>query len=398
MNDLLPPNNHSPSPHLHAPPAPTGEFVESIAERQYLREWLDGYADNRHTQAVYGRAAWLLWMWLGVRRQRLLSLSATQVLEFDRFLQDPQPRERWCGPTYPRKHPQWRPLRGPLKSNSRAQVHSALNTCFSYLQSRDLVTRNPWQPHRRLRRLRQPISIERYLDEAAWQTLWQYINQLPRKTPAQSQKVARLQFLLSFFYLLGPRLHEVANHTMNSFVERRGRWWWEMVGKGNKPGRVPVNADMLAALKRYRTSYGWSPLPAPDDERPLVASIKGTRPIGSDMIYRLIKKALRDAATYTQDPAIVHQLQHASTHWLRHTSLTHQALAGLDVRHIQRNARHSSLTMTTRYLHAEEQQWHDDMQRHRLPTAPRNAPDRSPVPLVDLSDSISESDETKQSP
>ncbi len=351
-------------------PLVTETFVESVAERQLVRDWLAMFAENRHTREVYARAAALLWRWLVARRQRLLTVTAADVLAFDRFLQDPQPRERWCGPSYPRKHPLWRPLRGPLKPNSRAQMHSALMSLFTYLSGLDVVQRNPWQPHRRLRRVRQTTTVERYLDAATWQWLWRHVNLLPQRNRSQRQKVARLRFLLSFFYLLGPRLHEVASHKMNSFVERRGRWWWEMVGKGGRPGRVPVNSDMLDALKVYRLSYGWSALPTRDDDRPLVASVKGTRPIGDDMIYRLIKGALRDAAATATEPLVRQQLQQASTHWLRHTSLTHQAMAGVDVRHIQRNARHSSLTMTSRYLHAEEGGWHRDMERHRLTPRP----------------------------
>ncbi|MFO1371662.1 MAG: hypothetical protein U1F42_04470 [Candidatus Competibacteraceae bacterium] len=28
-------------------------------------------------------------------------------------------------------------------------------------------------------------------------------------------------------------------------MQIRGRWWWQVVGKGRKEARVPVNQDML---------------------------------------------------------------------------------------------------------------------------------------------------------
>jgi site-specific recombinase XerD len=58
-------------------------------------------------------------------------------------------------------------------------------------------------------------------------------------------------------------------------------------------------------------------------------------------------------------------LRRASTHWLRHTSATHQADAGNDIRFIQKNLRHASIETTAFYFHAE-----DDL-RHEKTTAPR---------------------------
>ena len=61
------------------------------------------------------------------------------------------------------------------------------------------------------------------------------------------------------------------------------------------------------------------------------------------------------------------KLKQASTHWLRHTSITHQADAGIELRYIKRNARHESVETTMLYQHAEEDQWHEAMSQHRMP-------------------------------
>ena len=47
------------------------------------------------------------------------------------------------------------------------------------------------------------------------------------------------------------------------------------------------------------------------------------------------------------------RLLQASTHWLRHTSLTHQIDAGVPLKTAQLNSRHSSLATTGRYVYKE---------------------------------------------
>lgn len=60
------------------------------------------------------------------------------------------------------------------------------------------------------------------------------------------------------------------------------------------------------------------------------------------------------------------KLKQASTHWLRHTSITHQTDAGIELRYIKRSARHKSVETTMLYQHAEEDVWHAAMKEHRI--------------------------------
>lgn len=169
-------------------------------------------------------------------------------------------------------------------------------------------------------------------------------------------------------YLLGPRVSEIATHTMGSFVEIRGRWWWVVTGKGQKTARVPVNQDMLQALQEYRRFRGLRPLPQPGESAPLIPNLRESGGITDNMIYRIIKDLVHQAATRLEvtDSHQADKLRRASTHWLRHTSITHQADAGIDLNYLRRNARHSKLDTTGHYLHAEDERWHEAMEQHRL--------------------------------
>lgn len=175
-------------------------------------------------------------------------------------------------------------------------------------------------------------------------------------------------FLLAALYLLGPRVSELASHTMGSLYRRNGCWWWRVVGKGEREAKVPANDDLVAALKRYRKFLGLTPTPAPADPTPMILNITGTRGISTNMIYRLIKKFFAHVAVEAEHrlPDSVDLFNRVSTHWLRHTSITHQADAGIALRYLSRNARHARLETTGIYLHAEDKKWHAAMNKLHL--------------------------------
>ena len=156
---------------------------------------------------------------------------------------------------------------------------------------------------------------------------------------------------------------------MQSVKQIRGKWWWQVTGKGQKTQLIPINEAMLNALIRYRQFYGLSALPEPDETHPLFMNLNGTQGVSSNMIYRLVKKIFLDCAeTFEKSrPDFAMKLKQASTHWLRHTSITHQADAGIELRYIKRSARHESVETTMLYQHAEEDQWHEAMSQHRMP-------------------------------
>ena len=62
------------------------------------------------------------------------------------------------------------------------------------------------------------------------------------------------------------------------------------------------------------------------------------------------------------DKAAAEQLEHASTHWMRHTGITHDLEAGAEVRYVQAQARHSSPKTTARYDHKQEERWRNELE------------------------------------
>jgi integrase len=353
--------------------APPGTVRQLPAENdlQAVRAWLAEFHDSPYTLRNYRKEAERLLLWALVEQSKpLSSLNREDCLLYEQFLTNPQPRERWCGPKAPRFSPHWRPFLGPLSTTSRRSALLIINALFSYLVKAGYLSGNPLALVKRRVHgsILNPQGTQRFLEQELWQALLDTVEALPKATERQLQHYQRSRFLVALLYLLGPRVGEVATHTMGSFVEIRGRWWWTVTGKGKKTARVPVNEDMLEALINYRTFFGLTPLPVPEETTPLVMSLKGTSGISDNMIYRITKTLFNQAAEQLEatDPWRAEKLRRASTHWFRHTSITHQADAGISLKFLQRNARHSKLNTTSLYLHAEDDQWHNMMQRHHL--------------------------------
>ena len=335
-----------------------------------VQAWLAEFRDSPQTLRNYRKEAERLLLWALLERSKPLSgLTREDCILYEDFLIDPQPRDRWCGQKAPRFSPRWRPFLGPLNPASRKVAMLIVNSLFSYLVKAGYLAGNPLALARRRRRGHQPMrQVERFLEHDQWQALLAAVDELPRESERDRQHHARAKYLTALLYLLGPRVSEVAGHAMSSFIQVRGRWWWRVIGKGRKEAQVPVNQDMLQALRDYRRFYGLPPLPAPDETSPLVFNLKGTGGIGDNMIYRVVKDLVAKAAARLEadDPHQADKLRRASTHWFRHTSITHQADAGIDIQFLQRNARHARIDTTGLYLHAEEKEWHETMERHRL--------------------------------
>ena len=64
---------------------------------------------------------------------------------------------------------------------------------------------------------------------------------------------------------------------------------------------------------------------------------------------------------------------------LRHTALTHQAQAGVELRYLASTARHARLDTTARYLHTEDEEWHRQQSAHGLAPATDRDGGREPL-------------------
>lgn len=357
--------------------------ITADTDRDALLAWLARFADNANTLANSRREAerLLLWAWVELGKP-LSSLSHEDLLLYQRFLADPQPAERWVMPPgrkLPRNHPLWRPFAGPLSPASSRQALVVVNALFSWLVQAGYLAGNPLSlaRHRRSKGAPRP---NRLLDTELWDVVRSTINAMPLDTGRERATHARARWVFSLFFLCGLRISEIVGNTMGDFFNRadrsgEARWWLEVVGKGDKTRLVPATSELMVELGRYRRTLGLPALPQVGESTPLVltvwwhaaakdsAAYKAPQPLTRAAVHGIVKDifeqaAQRLASAGESSPSRVERLRAASAHWLRHTAGSRMADGDTDLRHVRDTLGQASISTTSIYLHAEDDERH----------------------------------------
>jgi site-specific recombinase XerD len=150
------------------------------------------------------------------------------------------------------------------------------------------------------------------------------------------------------------------------YTEGNDRWWIDVLGKGNKPRRLPVPPDMLDAFRTYRQAFGLLPQTGRTDRTPLVLSSRSRdlARITDEAASEAIKAIFADAALVADgrgDPDTAATLRQASAHWLRHSMLTNHANNGVQLKTLQDTAGHANIATTAAYLHKTDNERYDEI-------------------------------------
>ena len=343
-----------------------------------ITAWLARVTDSPNTFNSYRKEAERLLLWSTIAaRKPVSSLTHEDLLAYQQFLENPQPKAEWVMQSsrkVARSHRDWRPFAGPLSSTSRRQAIIILNTMFSWLVSAGYLAGNPLSLSRQRTRKARP-QITRYLDDEIWSEVRRCIESLPKESDRDREQATRVRWLFSLLYLCGLRISEVTQNTMGGFFCRRTRqgeekWWLEVTGKGGKVRIIPATSELMSELVRYRREKGLPPYPESGETTPLLLPVgEQIRPMTRAAVHLIIKNVFKGTAEQirTRDPAQemrAQQIERASAHWLRHTAGSHMANNQIDLRHVRDNLGHESLNTTNRYLHSTDDARHQDTERH----------------------------------
>jgi len=205
----------------------------------------------------------------------------------------------------------------------------------------------------------QKTPMIRRLSDKQWQMVLKTTKQLAEADP---RKHKRTLFMLQLLYGMYLRISELASSSRWSpkmsdfFRDTNGDWWFRTVGKGNKMRQIAVSENMLEALKEYRDYLGYSPLPAPDDQEPLIPKEKGHGGMESTRVIRQLIQTCFDAAVnqlrVNNESDEAEMLRSATVHWLRHTGIS-EDVKHRPREHVRDDAGHSSGAITDRYIDVE---------------------------------------------
>jgi len=193
----------------------------------------------------------------------------------------------------------------------------------------------------------------------------------------------RTLFIVSALYMMYLRISELTaikyrfEPKMSSFREDdKGRWWFDVVGKRNKPRSIVVPEDMLTALTRYRLSRGLTELPVlGEEDHHLIVRVrknstdgknsKSVNDLGPVTSTRQIRTIVEECFDETRkrmkddgrEPAEIESLKAATVHWLRHTGISDD-VKKRPREHVRDDAGHSSFAITDRYVNSDLEERH----------------------------------------
>jgi site-specific recombinase XerD len=328
------------------------------------------------TQRSYRREAERLLLWsILERRKALSSLNVEDAQAFMAFLAAPP--AHWCNPKGLHPHrwsSLWRPCDGPLAPSSLAQAQVILKALYGWLMTQHYLVGNPFAalPAKRAGTGRR-LGAGRSLSASQWAFVLERL-----EMQASTVGHARLRFALPWLYATALRRSEMAAATCGDletfeYHDDDGTpvsGWMQVVrGKGGKVREVPVPEGLIRALKQILREAGRPDDPAHPENRavPLLFR-RQVNPEGETalvaitdfQLHKDVKRFLHGCsqALAVTDPAGAARLEAASTHWLRHTSATHQVNGApgrpaVPLHIAQQVLGHASPATTSGYVQAE---------------------------------------------
>lgn len=358
-----------------------------------VRSFLKSYGGNEATFNSYRTHVERLLLWsLMVAKIPLLEMRRSHGEAFIEFCNSPD--QNWIGPVVKSRfvriggrkkldtdtyqvNPDWRPFNltvskserkaaaesgaelhfAPysMSQGSKSQVFAVCGSFFQYCIQEGLTEVNPIQSIKQKSKY-----IQRTIADTSGRSLtqlqWEFVIDTAELMAAEDPEHERTLFILVTMFSMYLRVSDIVGRdnwvpTMGDIRrDSNGDWFFHVVGKGNKAAKISVKDEYIQVyLSRYRQHLNLSPLPAPYEKTPLVATLKGRAGL-SDRHIRLILQEVFDRALErmkeerrTVDE--IAQLRSASLHWLRHTSATFDA-PFREMKDLQADLRHEQMSTT----------------------------------------------------
>ena len=325
---------------------------------QAVSAWLSLH-EAAATQRAYRKEAERLILWAIVERNKpLSSLTTEDAIAYRAFLRHPAPRARWIGPPRPRPSHEWRPFAGALSARSAAYALLVLGALFRWLIEQRYVLANPFTGVKVCGARPASLDTARVFSAGEWNLLRTVADGLEWSygwTPAAAQ---RLRFVLDFGYACGLRASELVGARLGDIdTDALGDHWINVVGKGAKAEKVVLPTLARAALERYLVQRGLPVTPAQwRPSTPIIGSLDDEAGITATRLWSIVKRFFASAATVFEEgsPSTADKLRRATPHWMRHTHATHALDSGAELTTVRDNLRHSSISTTSMYLHADD--------------------------------------------
>lgn len=313
--------------------------ARTASEYAALKAFFSKWSKSPHTLRRYKVEVARLWLWATDKGRMISELTYEDLNDYQNFLQDPQPYERWCsGKKYRRDSPNWRPFVSALSFNSVQHAFSAIGALYGVWLRSGHITSDPManaaKPKESLEDGVAPFAVstvdptEKWFDDRMATAIREALTLMPAETPAEEQQRAQYILIIRSLTVTGARVSEIVHAKQSQIYEDRSGWWIRLRGKGGRIRTVPLPNDYITdVLMPWRIDHELPAIPEADEDTPLCPPRvwrQGKPGISSRMVLNIVKDiAARAAALLPADAQRASRLLlRASNHWFRHTFIT----------------------------------------------------------------------------
>jgi site-specific recombinase XerD len=355
-----------------AHPKADGVAISANTDIEAALTWLKNTADGSvNTYRSYSKELRRFMVWLETRSLTFCEVSVEEMKSYFDLLRFPSPN--WIIPRSKKEITLKTQLIKPggLSASSVSFTRRVLINLYRYLQNAGYLTANPVVLTGKGSVVKE-LSQQRYLDLATWQWSWNKLVQYENDCladPTLNQylsKAVRYRWVFALLYHTGMRAEEAAFAAMGDVFQRDGFWSLHVIGKGNKARHITINSKLMSELVRYRNHlYMPTPYPSPKEDTPLIRSIQSGRK--GHLSTRLLSGLIREIVTFLladcPEPHLGEQLEHMTTHWLRHTNATHRLMAGASLHSTSDELGHSNIQTTRIYAKTSDKHRQEDAEK-----------------------------------
>ena len=323
-----------------------GRLLNARCDQEAVEAWIQARAGALPTATVYLREAHRLMLWLQYERwgKTLGQMQIEDCRDYMAFLQ--KIPAKWISRVRAAPgEPGWAPFRGPLSHKSQRQSIVIIASLFTWLQSAQYLTQNPWPLINQKTgddRAEQMMDTKA-LSEAAYKEVIAYVlNQAP--SPSRS----RIVFILRFVESVGLRSAELLGAKLGDLRMEPEGWMMQVHGKGSKNRIAAIPGQAFEALQDYLESRHLGGIETAPPNAPLLASaLDPMEPVGYQALYEHVKGWISKAVAASSLPSNERsRLAGATTHWLRHTFGTRAVAREVPLDVIQAQMGHASIQTT----------------------------------------------------
>ena len=371
-------------------------------DKHAVELWLAAKAENPNTLRSYRKNAERLLLWCYLERKTTFpELKVEDCIHYRTWLNDlgkksptewaeagwRLPAEEWFSKKRAAKRDSelWRPFDGPLSPNSVVQDLLTVRSLFEFLVRGHILSLNPWDLLGKRARTRANLenATEQFVGRSFTMDQWKVL--VGEIDPHGSEIDRRLLVILWLGFACGLRASEMLSLTLGSLIPGTESWRLSVLGKGDKVRTVPLPSPARDALLSYLDSVGLpydevvrisqGPVDRAQEELersrrekalPILRGQRGRRsagraapeePLHYSRLYMVLKAHLRARAEgiAKTDPVGSGKFRRASAHWLRHTCATLALKNGVELPGVQRLLGHSTLTVTSTYVTAQDE-------------------------------------------